>query len=245
LLSLTAAAAFLAAGVAVCAPAGKPAAKPLPDVEEASPAPAAARHLAASRKNIERLGIALHNFASDNEVALPGDVLGKGGKPLLSWRVRLLPYLEQEALYKQFKLDQPWDSKDNRPLLEKMPRVFASPRVVLKRKGYTVYQVFTGPGAVFEGGKPRCKLVQITDGTSNTLFAVEAARAVPWTKPADLPFDKSKPVADFGKAFGGRPLAVLFDGSARVLDLKTILPGTLKNAVMPDDGNVLGPDWNE
>jgi hypothetical protein len=69
---------------------------------------------------------------------LPTDIVDKNGKVLLSWRVLLLPYLEEGALYKQLKLDEPWDSKHNKKLLEKMPKVFASPRVTLKRKGLTV-----------------------------------------------------------------------------------------------------------
>src|SRR5262249_31404548 len=142
---------------------------------------------------------------------LSGDVLGKDGKPLLSWRVQLLPYIEEERskdflapppavpkkgplepLFKQFKLHEPWDSKHNLALLDRMPAVFASPRVSVKRKGYTVYQVFTGPEAVFHAGKARFGIGTVPDGTSNTLFAVEASTAVPWTKPADLAFDKDK-----------------------------------------------------
>jgi len=89
------------------------------------------------------------------------------------------------------------------------------------------------------------KVGNIPDGTSNTLFAVEATRAVPWTKPTDIPFDKDKAVPDFGKAFGSKPLAVMMDGSTRGLDLTKIQPDTLKNAIMPADGNVLGNDWSE
>jgi hypothetical protein len=224
---------------------------------------AAAEHnLQLSKKNLQQIALAMHNFASENGSALPGDVLDKTGKPLLSWRVRLLRYIEatggalaapdearpvvpHAALYKQFKLNEAWDSKHNLALLAKMPRVFASPRVTVKGKGYTVYQVFSGPDAVFNAGTTKYKIATVPDGTSNTLYAVETSTAVPWTKPADIPFDKDKAVPDFGKAYGGRPLATMMDGSARVLDLKKILPETLKNAIMPADGNVLGKDWEE
>jgi hypothetical protein len=223
---------------------------------------AAAEHnLQVSKKNLQRIALAMHEFASENGNNLPGDILDKEGKPILSWRVRLLPYLTEEdavlappdaprkspfaPLHKQFKLTEPWDSKHNLTLLAKMPKVFASPRVTVKSKGYTVYQVFSGPDAVFNAGKTSFKIATIPDGTSNTLYAVETSTAVPWTKPADIPFDKDKPVADIGKAYGGKPLGTMMDGSARVLDLKRILPETLKNAIMPADGNVLGKDWEE
>ena len=84
------------------------------------------------------------------------------------------------------------------------------------------------------------------EGSGCSDFAVEASKAVPWTKPADIPFDKDKKVSlDFGKAYGEKPLGAMMDGSVRTLDLKKIKPETLKNAIMPDDGNVLGADWKE
>jgi hypothetical protein len=197
-----------------------------------------------SKNNLLQIGLAFHNYASTYKGSpLPGDILDKDGKPLLSWRVSILPYIEEGKLYKQFKLDEPWDSKHNLALLEKMPKGYTSPRVTVKRKGYTVYQVFTGPAALFNAGKPRYNIGNIPDGTSNTLLAVETSKAVPWTKPADIPFDKTKAVPELGKAYANKPLAVMMDGSARELDLKKIKPETLKNAIMPDDGNKLGKDW--
>jgi hypothetical protein len=220
---------------------------------------AAQRNLEVSSNKLKQLAVAMWLYAEANGNNLPCDILDKDGKPLLSWRVRLLPYLEGDGekltppgpsrpapyvfLYKQFKLNEPWDSKHNRTLLAKMPLAFASPRVKVKRDGYTVYQVFSGPGALFDKGKTKYKFDNIPDGSSNTLFAVETSMAVPWTKPADIPFDKGKAVPDFGKPYGGKPLGARMDGAIRVLNLNKIRPETLKNAIIPDDGNVLGPDW--
>jgi hypothetical protein len=252
-LALVTAAAFALATVVVAAPAVKP--KAMPADESATPAidpaklagsadlrAAAERNLYASQTNLKQLVLAVHNYADGHGLALPGSVLGKDGKPLLSWRVQLLPYLEEGELYKKFKLDEPWDSKHNLALLDKMPKVLASPRVKLKQKGFTVYQVFSGPGALYQKGIARLNLL-VPDGTSNTIFAVEASTAVPWTKPVDLAFNKDKALPDFGKAYGKRPLAALLDGSTRVLDLNTLSATTLKHAIMPDDGNPLGSDW--
>ncbi len=228
--------------------------EPLPSHEAAEPAKLgidiggfrASATLQISTNNLKIMTLALHNYAGSYDNALPADVLDKDGKPLLSWRVRLLPFIEQQALYDQFKLNEPWDSKHNLALLEKMPKVFTSPRVTVKRKGYTVYQVFSGPGALFNSGKSKYNVANIPDGISNTLFAVENSKAVPWTKPADMPFDKDKKVSlDFGKPYGDKPLGATMDGSVRVLDLKKIKPETLKNAITPDDGNTLGKDWKQ
>jgi hypothetical protein len=123
-------------------------------------------------------------------------------KPLLSWRVALLPYLEHGDLHKQFKLDEPWDSEHNKPLLEKMPPVFSCLGEAPKEKHATYYQVLVGKGTPFEPDqKIDLRTVAFADGTSNTVFLVEAAEAVPWTKPADLAFDPEKALPKLGGPF--------------------------------------------
>jgi hypothetical protein len=201
------------------------------------------RNRTQSTNNLKQIALALHNYAAVNGNKLPCDVLDGAGKPLLSWRVLILPYIEQQNLYMKFKLDEPWDSKNNRPLAEIIPKTFISPRVKVKGKGYTVYQIFSGPGALWDKGKTKYTIGTIPDGTSNTIFAVEAGKAVPWSKPADIPFDKDKKVAEFGKPYGGKPMCAIMDGSVRMLDLKKISEKTLKYAIMPDDGMPLGSDW--
>jgi hypothetical protein len=205
----------------------------------------AADHLKRSGNNLKQMALAFHNYADTNRGQLPGDVTDKDGKALLSWRVLILPYVEQAELYKKFKLDEPWDSKNNRDLVEKMPEMFSSPRVVVKNKGFTVYQGFAGPGALFEPGKKMRLPASIPDGTSNTILAVESSVAVPWTKPADLPFDLKKDLPDIGKAYDAKPLAALCDGSVRTLNLKKLTPATLKAAITVAGGEVLGKDWSE
>jgi hypothetical protein len=200
-----------------------------------------ARARAKSSNNLKQILLAVHNFHDANG-KFPNDVYDANGKAILSWRVQLLPYLEHDNLWKQFRMDEPWDGKNNKPLLEKMPEIFASPRVKVKAKGYTVYQSFAGKNCLF-GSNREFRFTSITDGTSNTLFAVEATAAVPWTKPADIPFDEKKDLPDFGKAFDSTPLAGLCDGSARVLDTKKISMATLKAAVTPNGGEILGADW--
>ena len=203
---------------------------------------AQAKARARSSNNMKQLGLALHFYIDGHKGTMPADIVDRDGKPLLSWRVRLLPYIEQQELYKQFKLDEPWDSPTNKALLEKMPATLASPRVTVK-KGYTVYQGFNGPGAVFEAGQNLKFPASITDGTSNTIFLVEAGTAVPWTKPADLPFDPKADLPDIGKPYNGQPLVGLLDGSVRTLNTAKLTPQTLKAAITRAGGEVLGGDW--
>src|SRR5437764_11415290 len=98
---------------------------------------------------------------------------GKGGKPLLSWRVHLLPYLEQDALYKEFHLDEPWDSEHNKKLIPRMPDIYLSRLSALKRAdGKTTIVVPAGPKLVFNGTQ-KMTLRDITDGTTNTILIMD------------------------------------------------------------------------
>src|SRR5262249_24805669 len=165
-----------------------------------------------SVNNLKQLGLAMHNYHDTYGHSPPAAIYSKDGKPLLSWRVALLPYLDQEDLYKQFKLDEPWDSAHNKKLLTKMPDVFAPPKGRTKEKHATFYQVFTGEGTVFEG-KDGIRLTDITDGTSNTILIVEAGEAVQWTKPVDLPYNEKKSLPKLGGAFEAGFHFCLADGS--------------------------------
>src|SRR5262249_40828100 len=122
------------------------------------------------------------------------------------------PYIEQEELYKQFKLDEPWDSPHNKKLLAKMPKVYAAPG---QPKGHvTHYRAFTGPGTMFEGRKG-VGIRDVPDGTSNTIFVVEAKQAVPWTRPDAFPYDPKKPLPALGGLFEKGFHIALVDGSVR------------------------------
>ena len=177
---------------------------------------------------LRQLGIAMHNYHNDYD-RLPGHAIySKDGKPLLSWRVAILPYIEQDNLYKQFKLDEPWDSEHNKKLLPLMPKIFEMPQISAGQ-GLTYFQVPVTPAdyrgvyqTIFKQA-PRSQktLGQITvqDGTSNTIMILEADKPVPWTKPEDhlLPPD-DKPLPKFGAdPATGKFLACFGDGSVRVI----------------------------
>src|SRR5262249_61640653 len=122
--------------------------------------------------------IAMHTYADQTAHLPPAAIHTKDGKALLSWRVALLPYLEGDALYREFKLDQPWDSEHNKKLIAKMPTVYGSPGARAK-EGHTFYQVFTGKDTVFDGADG-IQFADIPDGTSNTLLVLEGGKAVSW-----------------------------------------------------------------
>ena len=174
-----------------------------------------------SINNLKQIAIAFH-IHHDVANQLPGNIVDKDGKPLLSWRVAILPYIEQDNVYKQFKLDEPWDSANNKKLLDQMPKIYRNPRFQKAddKASVTYYQGFTGEGGVI--GAKKLNLTDITNvnGTSNTVLAVEAGAPVPWTKPEDLAHDLKKPLPKLAGA-GGNFIAAFCDGHVQRIPAKT------------------------
>lgn len=148
-------------------------------------------------------------------------IADKNGKPLLSWRVAILPAVEQEDLYKQFHLDEPWDSEHNKKLVAKMPEIFKSPSGKAG-EGKTNYLAVRGPQAAFVG-KTGLKVFDFKDGMSNTIMVVEAddEKAVEWTKPDDLDVSEKDPLAGLGGIHPEGFLAANADGSVHVIPYAT------------------------
>ncbi|AMV28475.1 hypothetical protein VT84_28985 [Gemmata sp. SH-PL17] len=207
--------------------------------------------------NFKQIGIALHSYHDANgQVPVHGvgpkgallttslfDKTNKKPQPLLSWRVAILPYLEQDNLYRQFKLDEPWDSEHNKKLIDKMPKVFA-PIGKPGKPGYTHTQMVVGPNAL---QLPSVRIpTSFPDGTSNTIAAIEAAEPVIWTKPDDVMLPGAALPKDLKKKFGGlQPggfTVVMWDGSARFIP-DTVSERTLGLLLNPKDGQVIPSDW--
>ncbi|MHC4400048.1 MAG: DUF1559 family PulG-like putative transporter [Planctomycetota bacterium] len=175
---------------------------------------AEAAHLTRSKNNLKQIGIAIHNFHDTYKQFPPAVVYGPDGKPWHSWRVLLLPYLEQIVLYDRYRFNEPWDSPHNKQLLETVPPVFQDPIYGKAEGPYTHYAAIVGPGTAFppEGHTVRefpserawagrsapsggMRFALIRDGSSNTVLAgsVSPNRKIPWTKPEDVAFGDSFP----------------------------------------------------
>jgi hypothetical protein len=196
--------------------------------------------------NLKQITLAMINYADANGGKLPPAVIcDAAGKPLYSWRVELLPYLEQQELYKQFHKDEPWDSEANEKVLAKMPSTFALPGSPAGETK-TCYQVFVGPDTPYpgDGHKGLRFPAGFPDGTSNTILVAEADKLVEWTKPDDMRLKAGVTVKSLlGHRVDSKKFYVaLADGSTKALPL-TISEETLKNAVNPADGQPLGSDW--
>jgi len=276
-----------------------------------------------SDESLGHFALALKNYYDTNN-QWPTDITDKAGKPLLSWRVELLPFLEADNLYKILHRDEPWDSPHNLKLLSNMPDVF---RVAIDPKDatHTYYQRFAitgvswpvvgegsaeGPAAGIggppaPGGRagsgaglpppmgggsgfgpppgprggglvpsapgappgsglgsaagptpgtgplpapppsdvprfPR-SFAEVTDGTSNTIGVIEAGPPVPWTKPADLHYDRNKPLPPMTGPYANVRNAAMLDGGVQAFRPK-LDETTWRHLIEPNDGNVL-PDW--
>ncbi len=167
-------------------------------------------------------------------------IYSKEGKPLLSWRVQVLPYLEEAELYQQFHLDEPWDSEHNKALIDKMPAVYRHPH--FNEPGKTLYEAVVGKGCAFEG-KQGLRLSNFTDGTSLTIMVVEVSpdKAVPWTKPEDWEMDPNQPLKGLGGLFGGNIFnAVFADGHVQQFT-PAVQPDYFKAMLTRNGGERINP----
>jgi hypothetical protein len=193
-----------------------------------------------SMNNLKQLLLANHSYHATNQNFPPAYTASKDGKPLLSWRVAILPYLDQQSLYQQFHKDEPWDSPHNKALLAMMPPTFRSPRSNAAA-GMTTYLGVAGPHGVFPGVKP-VSITNISDGCSNTIMVVEVpdAAAVPWTKPDDFVPDLENPSRGLVGSWPGVFLAAFADGHVQSISFG-IDPKTLKALFTRDGGEAIGP----
>jgi hypothetical protein len=231
--------------------------------------PVAAAQTAGNRSrsfnHLKMLGIAMHNYHDVYGHFPPQAIRDKSGKALLSWRVALLPYLDEESLYKEFHLDESWDSEHNRRLLERIPDVFASPLLdsALRAKGITNYlaPLSKAPPSVAataadDSQKPLVngtnemifdvvqgtQIRRITDGTSNTIMVLEVdpKAGVPWTKPDDLVIDERNPLEHLHCGPQAGFASAFADGSARFIK-DTVKAQTLMHLLQMNDGQPIGP----
>jgi hypothetical protein len=186
--------------------------------------------------SMRQIMLGMLNF-HDVKKALPSNVYSDDGKPLLSWRVRILPYVEEQPLYDLLHLDEPWDSDHNKKLLANMPAVFRSPSDP-PGTTKTRFLAVAGPGTLFPENE-EIELRQITDGTSNTMALVQVSpdKAVEWAKPDDWEMDDDQPTAGLD-ARRGAFLAAMCDGSVQRLSLG-IDPEVIKALVTRAGGEVV------
>lgn len=194
-----------------------------------------------SMNNLKQIALACHNHNDANKF-LPSPKMfpaGPNGKATeLSWRVSLLPYLDQDPMFRQFNQNAAWDNPANSRFLQMRPPTYDSRNKPALPMTDTHYQYFTGPNTLFPTPGQRVNLGNIPDGSSNTFLFAEARDPVPWSKPADMVV-----------AGGPLPLppdrffAAMADASVRTFDRSKVSEQTLRLAINPQDGQPLPGDF--
>ena len=187
------------------------------------------------KNNLKQIILAFHNYHDVHKHFPPAVFMGPDGKTPHSWRVAILPYLDQQLLYDEYHLDEPWDSEHNKKVLAKMPAVFRNPNADGDPNNSSYFGV-VGKNTAF-GNKAGVRIRDITDGTSNTIAVVEAKRDIPWTKPEDIQYDGKK-LPKFGGFHQGGYYVALCDGAVRFI-AEYIDPKTLKILLEINDGQPL------
>ena len=220
--------------------------------------------LAAARiaiaNNLKQISLAMHSYNDMNGGLPPAEARGEVKEHLMgrsafsvSWRVRILPYVEEKALFDAYRLDEPWDGPDNIKLLPRMPKTYALPGGATAPPGYTYFRVFVSPrenpfvhpAPAFMGGENGQGVplgpAWFPDGSSNTILVVEAAEAVPWTKPDELVYDPQKPLPPLGGHFPDEFVVGLADGSVFFIK-QDVKESILRAAITRDGGETMEPD---
>lgn len=155
--------------------------------------------------NLKQVGLALLNYESAYGRFPPPVVCDKRGNPLYSWRVLILPYMEEDALYRKFHLDEPWDSPHNRALLDAGPIAYRCLGTDIDPT-LTSIQAIIAPGSAFEGtqGQPLTNAdgsSNFPDGPGQTLLATESLVLVPWSAPVDMQWEPWTPPPQLGGGY--------------------------------------------
>lgn len=168
---------------------------------------------------LKQIGQAVLAYEKDLKSYPPAFNKDADGKPLLSWRVHILPYLGNRLLYRQFHLNEPWDSEHNKRLIRRMPLVFKDGMGNADR-GETAFVGLVGANSAFDpDGVPR--KAGTFSSPKTMIVQTNSNLGVIWTKPDDLILD-GKEIGAILKFMSPRWVALFSDGSTRVLQSKDV-----------------------
>lgn len=182
---------------------------------------------------LNQLQLALHNYHDTYGCFPPAHVADSQGRPMHSWRVLLLPLIDQRELYEAYRFDEPWNGPHNAQLADRMPEIFHIDSEPESRSRTNIVAL-VGPGTAFPGAK--CTRIEdFADGLDNTILLAEiAASDIAWLEPRDLDVremsftanDQSRPSISSARRRG--PYVVLGDSVAAHSVSSSLRPETLR-----------------
>lgn len=216
--------------------------------------------------HMKNIGLAVHRYHDSQRFLPTPNTLDprhdiKGQLVDLSWRVMLLPHLNEQSLFETFNSKAPWDDARNSAQLSSMPVAYHDPfRLQDAKATATYFQYFTGPGTLWPTSNERRRLIDISDGTSNTFLFAESMSPVPWSMPTDIfvpPIPPGRPqhgvpifplppvpAVPAGPVLPLPPEVFLVgfaDTSARAVDRRKANDATLRTYIGPADQMVVLP----
>jgi prepilin-type processing-associated H-X9-DG protein len=196
------------------------------------------------QNNLKQIGLALLNYEAANKCFPPAVFTDDHGKPMMSWRVAILPCFEQQPLFQEYDSKQPWSSPRNRALGKVSVEGYRCPSDpdTTANPTQTNYVRIVGKDTV--GGMPNeaVKISNITDGTSNTILVVEVSGLhINWEEPRDVTVGEFMEIVAKGHAsfHSGGFQAVFADGSVHFISYG-IDPKTLRSLLLRNDGQPVG-----
>lgn len=188
-----------------------------------------------SLNNLRRIVQAMREYEEVHGHLPPAYIADANGKPMHSWRVLLLQYMgpQEQALFKEYKMDEPWNGPNNTLLHARMPKVYGCPGAY-QNNNCTSYVVVVGKETAFEGARP-VKSSEIKDLASTTILVLDVGRTdIVWAAPRDLEFRKMPDLVGTGvlASHHDKELHVgMADGTAQKLsDRVEISPWLTKSA---------------
>jgi hypothetical protein len=181
--------------------------------------------------NEKQIGIALHSYHNEHGALPPLYTVDEEGKPLHSWRVLILPYIEQQELYRQIRKDEPWDSEHNRQFHTADIMIYRCPSVPRNNPAGTptktcTYSAVGGlsfipakePGSVLG-----LKFGDFINGIRDTAAIVEVKEPFCWMDPtADISLNDPDSVDKVGSNHSEAVNVLCLDASIRVYALNEI-----------------------
>lgn len=195
---------------------------------------------AQSMNNMKQFGLAMHNYHDTFGSLPPSVVIGPDGKTPHSWRIELLPFIEEQEMYDRYRMDEPWDSPHNLEVTSRMPDAFRHPSDDSNSTN-TAYLLLTGEGTAFtDDGAMEFR--DIRDGLSNTIMMVEAKTNTHWAQPLDMPYIGADTLSLLGGFNDDDTItATLFDGSVHRLPA-SIDSEVFEAMVSPNGQEVVEPN---
>ena len=225
----------------------------LPAVERYGPARNTQTTGSRCKNNLRQIALALQNYYDAYRALPPPYIADENGQPMHSWRVLLLPFIEQQGLYQQYKFDEPWNGPNNSKLALEVAwwHPFMCPADPKPSGDMTNYVLVVGKNAMFENGRSTT-FADVTDGLSNTIMVVEVANSnIHWMEPRDLDFETMSLIINAsqnGDCISSQHTngAHVAFGDGRIVFLNNyLLPETLRKLIDRRDGEVIDEfnDW--